>query len=91
MENLNKGDDKQKCAIVNQFSLCFKEIPDCETEIKGFVRELSSVSQQINVIDKIIHDFNFLRDFLLVVKSQFFAFETSLITLWVTLWVLDLP
>ena len=56
MENLNKGDDKQKCAIVNQFSLCFKEIPDCETEIKGLVRELSSVSQQLNVIGKNTHD-----------------------------------
>ena len=44
MENLNKGDDKQKCAIVNQFSLCFQEIPDCETEIEGFVRSMSSVS-----------------------------------------------
>ena len=44
MANMKKADDEQKCAIVNQLSQCFKEMPDCETEIKGFVRSLSSVS-----------------------------------------------
>ena len=45
MANMNNQDDEQRCAIVKQLSQCFNErSDDCETEIKGFVSEISGVS-----------------------------------------------
>eukprot|EP00093_Oithona_nana_P004534 04534.XXX_241070_240548_1 [CDS] Oithona nana genome sequencing. len=44
MANMNNQDDEQRCAIVKQLSQCFNErSDDCETEIKGFVSEISGV------------------------------------------------
>ena len=89
--NLN---DEGKCKLVKQLSNCFKaEVHDLtctKSEIVDFVKGMINVSQHNdkNIQDFAVTFFYFLRFFLTTARSQFLAFKTSLITLWVTQWVL---